>query len=151
MSKTFSYSIPIKVSPNRMWFAVIKDAHNCLPKCAPDRVASVEYEGNSDVVVGKVRTIKFHGGARYLKGRIEEVDEEKLSIKIRITGGGFLGVLFESYEYTYEFKEGTVKWIVDYEEVGGGEASADVELAKQETVGFIKAAEAYLLQSNDYA
>ena len=62
MAYTFSEVIECKISAKRMWFGAFKDAHNCMPKAWPDKVAAVEYAEGPVAEPGCVRTMKFHKG-----------------------------------------------------------------------------------------
>eukprot|EP00249_Psilotum_nudum_P024492 c29201_g1_i2 orf=87-461(+) len=121
-SERFAQEIDVKVSAKRLWWGFIKDGHNCLPKCLPDKISSVEYEGGRLCEVGSVRKINFNKGVyrfHFVKEKFEEVDEEKLSVKLHIIEGGFLGALFHNYKITFQFCEGSVKWNVEYKALTG--------------------------------
>ncbi|KAI5070062.1 hypothetical protein GOP47_0014405 [Adiantum capillus-veneris] len=70
-------SVECKVSAERMWHGLFKDAHNCLPKALPHHVLSVEYpHGQLGFhLPGHERLIKLH------KALCEEVHEVEKHLK----------------------------------------------------------------------
>lgn len=85
MAQICCESYECKVPAKRMWYGLFKDAHNCLPKALPHKIASVEYPEGHGLVAGAVRIIKFHKavGTLHKAGEAAEkfVHEEALLVK----------------------------------------------------------------------
>ena len=65
MATVFIDKVECNVSANRLWKAAFEDAHNFLPKAAPEIVSRVEYDGDG-FQVGAVRTIFMNKGKLFI-------------------------------------------------------------------------------------
>eukprot|EP00249_Psilotum_nudum_P009155 c21741_g1_i1 orf=616-1227(-) len=156
MGHTITDDIEVKVSAKRLWFALVKDSHNFLPKSLPDKIAGIEYEGPPNTP-GSIRTVKFHKethGVLHVKEKIEEINDEELYLKFSVLEGGF-GALFRHVKVALHFKDGPVPGTailhlkVEYEAIG--EHQKPPEDGRERLIGDIKAIEAYLQTHNDYS
>eukprot|EP00249_Psilotum_nudum_P002075 c14914_g1_i1 orf=266-730(-) len=108
--------IIVKVSPKRLWLAGIKEGRDSLVKSVPDKLAKTVDKGNIFGEVGSVRTVHFHKGVHsfdFLRGTVEEVDEEKFYIKIHVVDGNLEGTVTNNYNVTLHLLEGVVKCTVE--------------------------------------
>ncbi|GLJ16185.1 hypothetical protein SUGI_0270360 [Cryptomeria japonica] len=94
------------VEAKRLWNAFVKDAHNLLPKLAPQifsRITLLQGDGG----VGTIRQINFTMGNknfRYVVERVEEMDEEKFVYCYSHVEGGVLGKKLASAKYEFKFR-----------------------------------------------
>ncbi|MCO5568317.1 hypothetical protein L7F22_022016 [Adiantum nelumboides] len=78
-------SVECKVSKERMWHGLFKDAHNCLPKALPHHVRCVEYPPGQlgFHLPGHERLIKLHKGlgVHLVAALSEEIHEAQKNLK----------------------------------------------------------------------
>ncbi|KAL3505675.1 hypothetical protein ACH5RR_031057 [Cinchona calisaya] len=147
-----SKSFKTKVTPDRMFKALILDSHNLCPQLMFSSIKSIEYlQGDGDV--GSIKQMNFTEASpfRYVKHRIDALDKEHYMVKFTVIEGDVLmdklewianEVKFESYGYggcvckiTSEYK---TKENVEIKE-------EDIELGKDRAVGMYEVVEAYLV------
>ncbi|PKA62226.1 Pathogenesis-related protein 1 [Apostasia shenzhenica] len=141
------------VSPNRIWKAVIFDAHNLIPKLLPDFISSVEIlEGDGGVgTIKQLNATEAVTEFRFIKEKTDILDNEKHRVKQSIIEGGLIGLLLKSYSVELKLEEdtdgGTLgKIIVEYETLGDTPLSSEEEEKIMEGVYLvIKTIDQYLL------
>ncbi|KAI9123253.1 hypothetical protein K1719_006142 [Acacia pycnantha] len=152
---TQEYSSPIAAS--RLFKALIIDANTLLPKLLPQFVKDVCIL-QGDGGPGTIEQVNFtpEGPFKYLKHRIDEVDEKNLVCKYTMIEGGPLGEKVESIGYEVKF-EGTSeggcvsKMITKYYTVGDEQVrEEDVKEGRESTIGIYRVVESYL-QDNPQA
>eukprot|EP00249_Psilotum_nudum_P001227 c13602_g1_i1 orf=418-882(-) len=113
----FTEDIVVKVPPKRLWLASVKDGHKSSVKSVPHKVAKAVDESGNFGELGSVRTMHFHKGVHpfdFLSGKVVEVDQEKLYLKLQVTDGNLEGTLSNSYIVTLHYLEGVVKCTVEW-------------------------------------
>ncbi|KAK9756899.1 hypothetical protein RND81_01G128500 [Saponaria officinalis] len=144
------------VSPARLFKALSTDNHNLMPKVVPDFVKSIECLTGNPCSVGCVKQINLPEGRpyKYLKNRIDEIDESKYYIKYTTFEGDVLGDTLECavYETTYEaVGDGTqYKVVAHYHTKGDNVKTEDeVSIGQDAVTKMFKAVEAYLIANPD--
>ncbi|GLJ16156.1 hypothetical protein SUGI_0269590 [Cryptomeria japonica] len=105
---SISNEIESTVEAKRLWNAFVKDAHNLLPKLAPQifsRITLLQGDGG----VGTIRQINFIAGNKnfsYVKEHVEEMDEDKFIYCYSHVEGQVLGkkLAYAKYEFKYKPK-----------------------------------------------
>ncbi|KAK4478237.1 hypothetical protein RD792_017520 [Penstemon davidsonii] len=150
--KSFFHEIKTKVSPSRLFKAMITESHEVGPKFMSQYVKSIETVEGHGVTPGCVIKTNFHDGApfKYMKHRIDVVDPKNYVCKYTLIEGDVLGDKFEKICYDLKF-EGTadggcvIKVAIDYHTKGDLELDDDeIKKGKDETIGLYKACEDYL-------
>ncbi|KAK6930230.1 Bet v I/Major latex protein [Dillenia turbinata] len=141
-----------QVAPARMFKALILDSHNLCPKLMFSSIKSIEFiEGNGDV--GSIKQINFTEASpfKYVKHRIDALDEENYYCKYTLIEGDPLNEKLESVTYEVKFEgygpRGCVckvssKYIAK-ENVEIKEE--EIEQGKDRAIGMYEVVEAYLL------
>ncbi|XP_042495068.1 major allergen Mal d 1-like [Macadamia integrifolia] len=80
ISNEFSCPIP----PARLFKAAVLDAHNLLPKIVPDKIKSIEIQGDGGAGSIKQINLADDGPFDFIKHRIEEVDEQNFKCKFTL-------------------------------------------------------------------
>ncbi|XP_040999892.1 pathogenesis-related protein STH-2-like [Juglans microcarpa x Juglans regia] len=147
-----SHSFATQVTPDRMFKALIMDSHNICPKLMFSSIKSIEFvEGQGEA--GSIKQINFTEASpfKYVRHRIDAIDEEKFTCKHTLIEGD---ALMDKLEYiTYEVKfEGygrggcICKLSSEYKAKEGVEIKEeDIELGKDRAIGMYEVVEAYLL------
>ncbi|KDO71796.1 hypothetical protein CISIN_1g047051mg [Citrus sinensis] len=145
------YKSPIAVE--RLWKALICDAHNFMPKALPQVISSIDLlEGDGGV--GTIKKFNFTEAVkefRYVKDRVEIMDNENHVFRYSIVEGGILGFKVNSYVADVTFTSSSdgdcfAKLKIEYESLGDSLLSEeDVRNIKQGILTMVKAAERFLL------
>ncbi|KAK4478240.1 hypothetical protein RD792_017523 [Penstemon davidsonii] len=150
--KSFFHEIKSKVSPSRLFKALVTESPEVGPKFMSQYVKSVEIVEGHGVTPGCVIKTNFHDGApsKYMKHRIDAVDTENYLCKYTLIEGDALGDKLEKVCSVLKF-EGTddggctIKVTNDYHAKGDLEVNDDeIKKGKDETIGLYKACEDYL-------
>ncbi|XP_057957678.1 major allergen Pru ar 1-like [Malania oleifera] len=148
----FSSPLPAK----KLFKAFVLDADTFFPKVMPQAFQSIEtLEGDGGV--GSIKKITFGEGShlKYMKHKIEEVDEEKLTYKYTVIEGDALLEKLESISYEIKMEstpDGGCKGsnTSTYYPKPGFEAKEDeIKAGKEKAKAIYKAAEAYLIANPD--
>ncbi|CAL2226859.1 unnamed protein product [Prunus armeniaca] len=144
-----------QVTPERMFKALVLDAHNICPKLMFSSIKSIDFvEGEGEV--GTIKQINFTEASpmRYVKHRIDALDKEALSCTYTFIETDADNSLLEKLEYiTYDVK---------FEGYGRGGCicnltstykakddihikEEDIELGKDRAIGMYEVLEAYLM------
>ncbi|CAL5395740.1 unnamed protein product [Camellia sinensis] len=148
-------SFKTKVTPDRMFKALILDSHNLCPNLLFSSIKSIEFiEGNGEV--GSIKQMNFTEAIpfKYVKNRVDFLDKENFTCKYTLIEGDVLmdklesivcEVKFEPYGFTgclckvtneYNPKENVE---ITKEEIENG----PIHLSK--AIGMYEVVEAYLL------
>uniref|UniRef100_A0A7N0R9W4 Bet v I/Major latex protein domain-containing protein n=1 Tax=Kalanchoe fedtschenkoi TaxID=63787 RepID=A0A7N0R9W4_KALFE len=86
---TKSYEFPIPVAPSRMFKAMGDTKNNLVPTLLPSKIKSIEFAGDGGA--GTIRTTYFADGSpvKYVKHRIDEVDEANNFCKFTLVENDF--------------------------------------------------------------
>ncbi|KAE8708815.1 Major allergen Pru ar 1 [Hibiscus syriacus] len=143
------------IPPARLFKALIIDSHNLVPKLMPLDINSIEITGDGGA--GSIRQINFAEGSKvkYIKNRVDELDEKNFSFKYSLIEGD--GLMEKLEKITYEVKfESTAdggsknKMTSTYYTKGEFELSEEeVKAGKEKALAMHKVVEAYLLQNPD--
>ncbi|KZV33774.1 major allergen Pru ar 1-like [Dorcoceras hygrometricum] len=143
-----------KVSPKRLFKAMVIDSHHLLPKIIPHvfkRIDVVEGEGGT---AGCIRILRFVDGAPFthLKDTFEVIDTENLMVKVVILEGPMLGEKIESLHSNKWFLDSgdggcILKWKTKLHLKPGHTNVSEEELKaiREQSVAFLKATDEYLL------
>ncbi|KAK9997584.1 hypothetical protein SO802_022270 [Lithocarpus litseifolius] len=134
---TFTQEITTKVSPARMFKALILDIH-LVPKIMPQFIKSIEFvEGDGGVGSIKKTTLAEGTPFRYLKHRIDALDADNCMCNYTLIEGDVLGDKLESisYEITSHYQ---TKGDYNVKE-------EDIKEAKDKHIEVYKIVEEYLL------
>ncbi|KAM7521442.1 hypothetical protein LguiA_011344 [Lonicera macranthoides] len=141
------------VAPSRMFKALVLDSHNLIPKLAPKNVKSIEFI-HGDGGVGSIKQTNFTEGSmyKYLKHRIDALDEENYMCKYTLIEGNVLGDALESISYEIKFDkegEGAICNITsEYHPKCNVEITEDeIKEGKDKAMGMYKLVEDYLLSN----
>ncbi|ESR32712.1 hypothetical protein CICLE_v10006674mg [Citrus x clementina] len=148
------------IAVERLWKALICDAHNFMPKALPQVISSIDLlEGDGGV--GTIKKFNFTEVVkefRYVKDRVEIMDNENHVFRYSIVEGGILGFKVNSYVAEVTFTSSSdgdcfAKLKIEYESLGDSLLSEeDVRNIKQGIQTMVKAAERFLLANpNAYA
>ncbi|XP_038720096.1 pathogenesis-related protein STH-21-like [Tripterygium wilfordii] len=153
VSRVTTQTFTTRVTPARMFKALILDCHNICPKLMFSSIKSIEFIQGEEAEVGTIRQLNFTEDHpyKYVKHQIDAIDKEKFVCKYRFIEGD---VLLDKLEFiTYEIKfEGygsggcVCKMKSEYIPKEGVEIQeVDVELGKDRSIGMYEVVEAYLL------
>ncbi|KAL9239044.1 hypothetical protein vseg_013399 [Gypsophila vaccaria] len=151
----FTYTmadIETPVSPARLFKALTTDNHNLMPKVVPEFVKSIDVLHGDPSSVGCIKQINLPEGRpyKYLKNRIDEIDESKYYIKYTTFEGDVLGDALECavYETTYEaVGDGTHYKVVGHYHTKGDHVKTqeEISIGQDAVTKMFKAVEAYLI------
>ncbi|XP_010245453.1 PREDICTED: major allergen Pru ar 1-like [Nelumbo nucifera] len=141
-----------RVSPSRLFKALILDSHNLCPKLMFASIRNIEFlEGDGDV--GSIKQINFTEASpyRYVKHRIDELDKENFTCKYTLIEGDALAEKLESITYEVKFEANAwggciCKMSSEYRTIGDVEVKEEeIEDGKDRAIGMYEVVEAYLL------
>lgn len=147
-----SHNFITRVTPERMFKALILDSHNICPKLMFASIKSIEFiEGDGGV--GSVKQTNFTEASpyRYVKHRIDALDEEAMKCKYTLIEGDALMGKLEYVTYEVEFegygRGGCIcKLTSEYKAKEGEEIKEeDIEHGKDRAIGLYEVLEAYLM------
>ncbi|KAL5713187.1 hypothetical protein ACHQM5_015289 [Ranunculus cassubicifolius] len=143
-SDEFTTSIP----PKRFWGAAIVDAHNIVPKIAPQYIASVEVQGDGGA--GTTKIMKFGSAVKEfaeVKNVVDVLDAENFVYKYHVVGGKKFETLAIGIKLEASADGGSVcKVSGEYSTVGDYVPTEDeIKVAREGPVTLLKAVESYLL------
>ncbi|XP_042515671.1 major strawberry allergen Fra a 1.07-like [Macadamia integrifolia] len=151
ISNEFSCPIP----PARLFKAAILDAHNLLPKIVPDKIKSIEIQGDGGAGSIKQINLADDGPFDFIKHRIEEVDEQNFKCKFTLIEGAVVGEKIEKVVDTVQFVASAdggsiIKATSEFYTIGDYTMGEDeIQMGKDMAVGTFKMVEGYLLQNPD--
>ncbi|KAM7260098.1 hypothetical protein ACFE04_015839 [Oxalis oulophora] len=144
-------SFTARVSPSRMFKAIVLDAHNICPKLMFSTIDSIEIlQGDGDVGTIKQINLTEAYPFRHAKFRIDAIDKDKYESKISLIE---CGAVMEKLEYiTFELKfeghglQGCVCKITSEFKIkeGADIQEIDIELAKDRALSRFELIDAYL-------
>ncbi|KAK3189029.1 hypothetical protein Dsin_028590 [Dipteronia sinensis] len=153
------YKSPIAIE--RLWRAMVVDAHNLMPKILPQIISSIEIlEGDGGV--GTIKKLTFTDAVKefsYFTDRVEVMDGENHVFKYSVVEGGLVGLKVSSYVTEVILTPANdgggclAKLKIEYESLGESLLSEE-DAAKiiSGTVAMVKAVDEYLLENfNAYA
>ncbi|KAJ4965917.1 hypothetical protein NE237_017766 [Protea cynaroides] len=139
-------------------FKAILDSHNLLPKLIPDKVKSIEVQGDGGP--GSIEQINLGEDApfKFVKHRIDVLDKENFMFKYSLIEGGIIGDKIEKVVETVKFEDspngGSICRITsEFHTVDDFHLKEeDVKIGKEMALKVSKIVEAYLLENlNAYA
>ncbi|CAM8973711.1 unnamed protein product [Rhodiola kirilowii] len=86
---TNSYEFAIPVAPSRMFKAMGDTKNNLVPTLMPHIIKSIEFVGDGGVGTIKITNFVDASPVKYVKHRIDEIDEENYYCKITLIEGDF--------------------------------------------------------------
>ncbi|XP_073049136.1 major allergen Mal d 1-like [Primulina eburnea] len=147
-----SQSFKTKVTPSRMFKALILDSHNLAPKLMFSSIKSIDFlQGNGEPRMIKQLNFTEASPFRYVKHRIDEIDEENFKCKYTLIEGDALMDKLDRITYDVKFEaygfEGCVcKITSEYFTKENVEIKEeDIEHGKDRAVGMYEVVEAYLM------
>ncbi|KAK2645153.1 hypothetical protein Ddye_020348 [Dipteronia dyeriana] len=154
---TVSEECATTVSPDRMYKALVVDAHNLVLKLKMKEVTSADIIEGVAGEVGCVRVTNFAEGnpVKYLKHRIDSVDKNKMC-KLSLIEGDLLFNKIDKVVYTLKFEAssdgGCVVKISTEVHVKDGQDldDATVQTAQNKEVEYYKVVAAHLLANPDF-
>ncbi|KAE9594933.1 putative START-like domain, Bet v I type allergen [Lupinus albus] len=144
------------VQAERLFKALILDAHNLIPKLLPQAIKKVEVvEGNGGPGTIQQITIAEGDNIKHLKHRIDAIDKENLAYSYTVIEGD--GVLEKVDSISHEIKfepnaeEGSkTKNVSKYHPKAGVEIKEeDFKAIREEDSAILKVVEAYLVANPD--
>ncbi|MED6171829.1 hypothetical protein PIB30_044382 [Stylosanthes scabra] len=151
---TLTHEYCSSVSPPRFFKALITDSSNLLPKLLPQFIKDVTIiQGDGEA--GTIEQVNFAQGSpfKYLKHRIDVVDNEKLVCKYTMIEGDSLGEKLESIVYEVNFEAtgdgGCIcKMTSNYNAIGEAQVNEEeVKEGRESSTGICRVVEAYLLEN----
>ncbi|XP_043689101.1 major strawberry allergen Fra a 1.07-like [Telopea speciosissima] len=155
---TFTEEISGPISLARIFKAGVLDAHNLLPKLLPDKIKSIEVQGDGGP--GSIEQINLAEGSPFkcIKHRIEELDKENFMCKHTLIEGGVIGDKIIKVVETFKFEAspngGSIcKITSEFHTVDDCEVKEEeIKISKDMAIRVSKVVEAYLLENpNAYA
>ncbi|XP_027339330.1 pathogenesis-related protein STH-2-like [Abrus precatorius] len=149
---THDYSSP--VAPSRMFKALITDSRTLLPKLLPQFIKEVKViQGDGEA--GSIEQVNFAEASpfKYLKHRIDEVDNDNLVCKYTMIEGDPLGDKLESIAYEVKFEAISdggclCKMTSKYNIIGEIEVKEEeIKEGRESSLGICRVVEAYLLEN----
>ncbi|KAG8372913.1 hypothetical protein BUALT_Bualt12G0116500 [Buddleja alternifolia] len=146
-----SQSFRTKVSPDRMFKALILDSHNLAPQLMFSSIKSIDFlQGNGEA--GTIKQMNFTQASpfRYVK-RIDAIDEENYACKYTFIEGDVLMDKLDQITYFVKFEPysygGCVCKITSeyYTKENVEIKEEDIEHGKDRAIGMYEVVEAYLL------
>ncbi|XP_042499874.1 major strawberry allergen Fra a 1.07-like [Macadamia integrifolia] len=152
---TISNEFSCPIDPARLFKAAILDAHNLLPKIVPDKIKSIEIQGDDGA--GSIKRINLadDGPFDFIKHRIDEVDEQNFKCKFSLIEGAVVGEKIEKVVDTVQFVASAdggsiIKATSEFYTTGDYTMGEDeIQMGKDMAVGTFKVVEGYLLQNPD--
>ncbi|KAF8401410.1 hypothetical protein HHK36_012349 [Tetracentron sinense] len=146
------FSCPI--APSRMFKALILDSRNLIPKLVPQSIKSVDII-QGDGGAGSIEQVNFTEAShfKYVKHRIDALDEENSMCKYALIEGDALGDKLESIAYEVKFEASSeggciCKMTSKYHTIGEVEIKEEeIKAGKDQAMGIYKIVEAYLLEN----
>ncbi|KAL8481443.1 hypothetical protein ACS0TY_027813 [Phlomoides rotata] len=147
-----SQSFRTKVTPSRMFKALMLDSHNLVPQLMFSSIKSIEFlKGNGEP--GTIKQMNFTDASEYnyVKHRIDAIDEEKYTCKYSMIEGDPLTNKLDKITYEVKFDaygyEGCVFKITSeyYTKDGVEIKEKDIEQGKCRAIGMYEVVEAYLI------
>ncbi|KAG6731695.1 hypothetical protein I3843_01G134400 [Carya illinoinensis] len=144
------------ISPAKLFKSFVLDADNLIPKVVPQAVKSTEIiEGNGGP--GTIKKITFGEGSqfKYVKHRIDAIDEANCAYNYSVIEGDALSGIIEKISYEIKIvaspNGGSIlKNISHYHTKGDHEIKEEhVKAGKDKAAGLFKAVEAYLVAHPD--
>ncbi|RDX84738.1 hypothetical protein CR513_34167, partial [Mucuna pruriens] len=134
--------------------ALITDSRLLLPKLLPQFIKEVNVI-QGDGGVGTIEQVNFAEGSpfKYVKNRIDEVDNNNLVCKYTMIEGGPLGDKLESIAYEVKFEATSdggclCQMTSKYNVIGGFEVKEEeIKEGRETSLGVCKVVEAYLLEN----
>ncbi|KAG8372758.1 hypothetical protein BUALT_Bualt12G0100100 [Buddleja alternifolia] len=145
--KSFFHEVKAKVSPSRLFKALVTDAQNVVPKFSPLSIKSIDISGEGAVHAGCIMQTNFEDGTN-MKYKIDAIDTEKNTCKYTLIEGVLLGDKFEKivFDVKYEASDDggcVIKQTSEYHTKGDDETIE--EEIKQQTIEVFKGCEQYLI------
>ncbi|KAK4586571.1 hypothetical protein RGQ29_023641 [Quercus rubra] len=153
---TYENEISSTIPPARLFKAFVLDADNLIPKLAPHAIKSAEIiEGNGGP--GTIKKITFGEGSqfKYVKHRIDEIDQANFTYCYSVIEGDIVNELLEKISYEIKIVASpdggsVLKNTSKYHTKGEQEIKEEkVKAGKEKAAGLFKAVEAYLLAHPD--
>ncbi|KAL0388316.1 UNVERIFIED_CONTAM: Major allergen Pru ar 1 [Sesamum radiatum] len=152
----YPQEIKVRVSPKRMFKAMVTESYTLLPKIMPVAIKSIDVL-QGDGGAGTIRQTNFPDGAPfpYVKHRVDTLDAEKCTSKYTLIEGAVLGDKLESVEYEVKFEESgdggcIVKIMSEYHTKGDAQLKEeDIKAGKDQATAFYTIADEYLLANPD--
>ncbi|KAL0457454.1 UNVERIFIED_CONTAM: Major allergen Pru av 1 [Sesamum latifolium] len=147
-----SQSFRTKVTPSRMFKALILDSHNLCPQLMFSSIKSIDFlHGKGEP--GTIKQMNFTDASpfNYVKHRIDEIDEEKFMCKYTFIEGDALMDKLDHITYEVKFEPygfgGCICRITSeyYTKENVEIKEEDIELGKDRAIGMYEVVEAYLL------
>ncbi|KAK4425592.1 Major allergen Pru ar 1 [Sesamum alatum] len=153
---TFTDEHSSPIPPSRIFKASIVDSHNLIPKLMPQAIKSIDII-QGDGGAGTIKQINFAEGSpfKYVKYRIDELNEETLTYGYTLVEGDSLEEKIEKITYSVKFEQspdgGSIcKVTSKYYTVGEFTLKEeDVKAGKERVLAMYKAVEAFLTQNPD--
>ncbi|XP_012843117.1 PREDICTED: pathogenesis-related protein STH-2-like [Erythranthe guttata] len=158
--KSFFEEVKAKVSPSRLFKALITESHDVIPKVTTSIKSVVTIEGDS-LTPGCIRQTNFPEGniviiqlssaqLKYVKHRIDAIDTENYVCKYTLVEGDILGDKLEKICYEIKFEaseEGcNIKLTSEYHTKGDFVINdEEIKAGKEQALGLYKACEEYLI------
>ncbi|CAK9187509.1 unnamed protein product [Ilex paraguariensis] len=151
---TFTQEFTCPIAPARMFKALIIESHILIPKLFPQFIKSID-KIQEDGGSGSIEKVNFTEGNhfKYVKHRIDEVDEEKYVCKYAMIEGDALDDKLESIDYEIKFEAASdggciCKMTSKYNTIGEVELKEEeIKSGKDSAMGIYKVVEAYLLEN----
>ncbi|MCD9639795.1 Pathoproteinsis- protein STH-2 [Datura stramonium] len=148
---TYTHEVSTTVSPTRLFKALIVDSDNLVPKLLPyvKNLETLEGDGGA----GSITKMNFVEGeqVKYLKHKIDVLDDKNLVTKYSLIEGDVLGDKLESINYDVKFEAAgnggcVCKTTTEYHTKGDYVFTEEEHNEhKEKTMEVFKAVEAYLL------
>ncbi|CAK9185818.1 unnamed protein product [Ilex paraguariensis] len=143
------------VAPARMFKALVVDSHILIPKLVPQSIKSVDFvHGNGGI--GSIKQTVFPEGShlKFLKHRIDALDEANYHCQYTLIEGDILGDILEKVVYEVKFESSSggcvCKTTSHYHTKEGVELKEDeIKAGKDKATGMLKVVEDYLLTNPD--
>ncbi|XP_065859608.1 major allergen Pru ar 1-like [Euphorbia lathyris] len=153
---TFETVVVCALPPSRIFKAVVYNLTDLLTKVMPQVIESVDVI-QGDGGVGTIRQINFGEGFpfKYVKERVEAIDEEKLTYSYTVIEGDVLkGVEKVQNDIKFEASSDGVGTVMTnqshYYTIGDHQMNEEeVNNGKEKSMALFKALEAYLLANPD--
>ncbi|KAL0388516.1 UNVERIFIED_CONTAM: Major allergen Pru ar 1 [Sesamum radiatum] len=153
---TFTDEHSSPIPPSRIFKASIIDSHNLIPKLMPQAIRSINIV-QGDGGAGTIKQINFAEGSpfKYVKYRIDELNEESLTYGYTLVEGDSLEDKLEKITYSVKFEQsadgGSIcKVTSKYYTVGEFTLKEEeVKSGKERVLAMYKAVEAFLTQNPD--
>nr|XP_027188028.1 pathogenesis-related protein STH-2-like [Cicer arietinum] len=151
---TFTHDYSSPIAPSRMFKALITDSSNLLPKLLPQFIKDVNLiQGNGEP--GTIEQVNFAKASpfKYLKNRIDMIDNDNLVCNYTMIEGDPLGDKFESIAYEVKFEAISdggclCKMISKYNAIGEFEVKEEeIKEGRESSIGICKVVEAYLMEN----